>query len=310
MSRRPRARAGSTSGPSYRQHVAPVRPGDWSAGALRARCATLRSALAARGVSEDALARVWPGGEENAERGTGAWVSAYAALRALHATQRTATAAAPAQDAAALRRVVAQSLADRPEPVTLTDGTRRLVCPKSLVALWHLDALDAAIARLAACDTVEREAGLDVQAPALRSLAVRVWAWIVTHEGPGMPFAPSAENPEPPAWTAALAPEDVLALVAAHRRVHALRLAMLGQAFPRRADAGSAESRLSFEGFVGTFAADKGHDPLEVMEQWSLGRVVATAVSEAESHAVAQARAEAEQAARAAREPRQPAGMR
>jgi hypothetical protein len=285
----------------YRALAAEATPGDWrvSVAALQRRVAAQRVALERQGVDAGELAEWWPGGEQNPGRAT----SAACLLRALAhyqfaAGQRDAARAQRSERATGgdvrLQRAVAASLTDRSEPVELSVGVKR-VHPKSFRTHEVLSELDQEIAALAHADLTVAEAALaagvdpdDAPLYGLRADAVAVWCWIVTTPGAGLPYDEHAPIPEPPAWTRSLTALDVLVLAQAFRRVDHETLQIMSAAFPRSADAGV--SRLSFEGFLGTYAGSKGLDPLEVTRTWAVRRVVAAAVSEHVTQAEAQAR--------------------
>lgn len=296
-----RSAVGALPGAQYRAWASHSRPGDWSARGLRARCGAIADQLLARGDrTEEQIDALLPGGARHHEPGAGKWHLAYALL---YGELRLADAQRERNDGPeadrALRQALADAAADVPEHVECGDGVRRGVYPKSWAALEELRSLDSAVGALTGVTAIASEAGLlpPEGAGVLHSLAVRAWLWAVTHPGPGLPWPESGDAPEPPAALGDLSPQDLLAIRAAYLRVNGTREAILARAFPRTR-AGAA-SRLSFEGFLVSFAGSKHRDPLEILRQWSRARVVATAVSEAIAHEEAKARAEEEAARRA-----------
>lgn len=281
-------------------------PGDWSPRGLRARCAGLRLQLTTRDVDETILAAWWPGGAENpgkdrprpTEKDRGPWTLCFATYHRLVHDQAHARSAATAGQSEALNRAIADAAADRPETLVLSDGAMWQVYPKSEYALQELRYLGDAIDRLTRLDVASVERGVPVppDTTALRSLAVRVWCWIITHPGPGLPYPEDARDPEPPAALGLLAPQDHYALVAANHRVNGAREAIMARAFPRRS--ADFASRLDFVGFLTAYADAKHLDPFDVLRRWSRGRVVAAAVSAAITADEAQQRAERERAAK------------
>lgn len=278
---------------------APV-PTDWSVRALRARCQVLRTSLALPNVgggralaTAAELAAYWPGGSHNRQRGRGAWIVCWGNYVAFSRRRETLT---PRLDLDALREVQAKALTGRPELVRCADGVERAVYQKSYPAHEVCTALDAAIRHLAGVELLEatlpEHVGARTQAPVLRSFAVRLWLWAVTHPEAGLPFDPYApgDGVEPPAWTNVVMVQDLPAFVAAFRRANHDAAEVLAAAFPPDP---AAERRLSFEGMIGAYAASKNQDPLALLARWSLVRVLATSVSEAISHEDAERRAKA-----------------
>jgi hypothetical protein len=276
---------------------APVQT-EWSVPAAQERCRILRQSLEARGVPAARLDTGWPGTAEGRDPAQlDSWIQCYVQLRVEWAQLETQRE----QDKAALGGAVAESLANTPHPVTLSVGVKQ-VHPKSYHALRFLDTLDWSLrdvaqraARLAAVDGGPESTALEALAlkPLVESHAVRLWAWVLTAEGTGLPFPEDAPG-EPPSWTKHLVPEDLLALAQAHYQVHARRLQILSDAFPSDT---SNETRLPLAGFLGTQAAELGVRPMELLRSWSLGEAFASAITAAqaarEAHAAAKAKAAA-----------------
>jgi len=103
----------------------------------------------------------------------------------------------------------------------------RNVFPKSQHALLTLELYDGDLGRLAAEYQALKQGPPAVFAAAAGAVlhgishCQRIFAWIICHEGPGLPFADDNLNPVPPAWTADLSPLDHLMLVQAHRQLGA-----------------------------------------------------------------------------------------
>lgn len=276
--------------------LAPATQTDWTVPAATERCRILRQSLAARGVSADRLDAGWPGTAEGRDpEALDSWIQCYVELRVLLAERERDRAA----DDAVIAGVVAESLANAPHPVPLSVGVRKIY-PKSYHALRWLDCLDWTLR-----DVAQRAAALAAQAeddpgvlearalaPLVESRAVRLWAWVLTHEGTGLPFDDvTADQAEPPAWTRKLTPEDLLRLAEGHVQVHARRLKVLSEAFP--GDPASNESRLPLAGFLGTQASELGVRPMELLRSWSLGEAFASAITSAQAAREARAAAEA-----------------
>jgi hypothetical protein len=261
----------------------------WSVATITERCRVLHGTLHARKVPTPELEAMAPGGAQNQTADPlGAAVVWYALLRARfeleqHRAAET-TARAQADVAAALSA----------EPVTVrlqAPDAPSAVYPKSYHALRFLDTLDHALRRVVAIAQEADEVGVEAFAPLVESLAVRLWAWILTSVGSELPFDEQAA-PEPPEWTRALTPDDLLALLEAHLEVNRARVARIAQLFPGDA---THESRLSLAGFLGTTAQELGHRPFDLLRRWSVGEAFAQAVVAAQS--AREARAAAEEAA-------------
>jgi hypothetical protein len=269
---------------------------EWTVPSATERCRILRHSLLARGVPEAQLDALWPGTHpERDPASVDAWVQTWGDLRVALAREEDQRTTRDAHVGA----VVAESLAKESEPVALSvPGGPWAVYPKSYHTLRFLDMLDATLRLVSQrCMAV---AGEDdaleaiALAPLLESRAVRLWAWILTHPGTGLPFDETEADPEPPAWTREIAPEDLMTLASAHLTVHAKRLALMSDAFP--AEEGGP-TRLSLAGFLGTQAAELGVRPADLMRSWSLGEAFASAITSAQ--AAREARAHAEQKAKA-----------
>lgn len=266
--------------------------GAWSTSDVARRCREMRDAVRRRhAASEEEVESYWPGGANNQEANRkGRWIFCYANLVRMMGRTETRDAD-PAVD-----RAIAAALAHEPIGVACADGVTRAVHPKSYHALRWLDALDRSLLDIAPMiaaldDSVEATKVLSL-APLAESLAVRLWAWIITTGGAEgaatLPFD-EEQSPEPPDWTKALTPGDILALARAHAEVNARRLRIISEAFPAEASGGS---RLTLSGFLGTAAQELGARPADVLRRWSLGEVFAQAVTAAEAAREARARAE------------------
>lgn len=273
----------------------------WSAPDLRRRCRTLREQLsvaAADVVSPAEIEAYWPGGQENSVEGRGAWIYCYANYCRLADRMRPDHVAVDADEA---ERARVEGLTEKPQPVRLTDGQTVHVHPLGYEALEFLTTLDRAVtlaqeqaAAVALQCGPASEQVLALQ-PIVRAYAVRLWAWILTSGSTALPFDPIVDDPAPPAWTAALTPEDLLGLFAAHRAVNAQRNALIASLFPSSTE---APVKLSLAGFIGAYAHEKGQDARHFLRSFSIGKLFAQAVSAAQQHdaAMASARAKREDA--------------
>jgi hypothetical protein len=187
-------------------------------------------------------------------------------------------------------QAIADALSDRPQHVDCSDGETRCVYPKSYDTLRFLKSLDALLrfvgeewhlAEIEQDLTVklsEGVSGVRLLAPRMESLAVRLWAWIVTHPTAALPFDETKKLPDPPKWTRQLAPEDLLKLFNAHVAVNVLRLRIIGAAFPPDPASGD-KSLLTFAGLLGAMVAE--NEPgaaARLMKQTALGQVLATRI--------------------------------
>lgn len=260
----------------------------WSELHLVERCRGLRGTLLARGEPTASLDAFAPGGAENATTDPyGARVAEYALLRArvqfLDWRQE--------QEEARGHAALAAALANAPQSVTLSDGSTVAVHPKSYHALAWCDALDRALQEVGEKAMALEELGVRVMAPLTASLAVRIWAWILTCPEPGLPFEEGAPKTDPPEWTTSLTPGDILQLLQAHFTVNRERIALVAALFPPDRE---AQSKLSLSGFLGTVAQEMGQRPSDVLRRWSMGEAFAQAVVAAEASREARARAESD----------------
>lgn len=275
-------------------------PRQFTGTALRARCRSLREQLLGQHIATaEELAGVWPGGPENALQGFDAWIECYAQLTRF--AGRLERAATSETDHTLLEATVRAAAARQPVPVALSIG-ERLVHPKSAWALSWLDALDAMVqpvARLATelATVVEDPEELRGMPALAQGLALRTWAWILLSEGVDVPF-PADGAIEPPEYTAALLPEDYLAIYVAHRRLHFEAIALMAAALASDEAAGPERSRLNLSGFLAGYASEHGIAPSHLMRRWSFPEALAAAVASAEAHRVAKANAKAKDSAR------------
>lgn len=192
---------------------------------------------------------------------------------------------------------IARRSAAAPQPVRLTSGRTVAVYPKAYHALRYLDWLDAGLAaagRLAA--TAQEQENAEALAvirklPLAESLSVRVWAWILTTEGPGLPFRDDATDVVTPEWLETLTALDLVQLHRAHRTVNHDDISLIALAFP----SDPRQSRLPLSGFLNTYAQEAGQRPLDVFRQFSMGEVFASAVSTAQAAREARENADSQQ---------------
>ena len=220
--------------------------------------------------------------------------------------RRCGEGAAPARAARPLAQVLHEALAETPVRVRLGSGTDIHIYAKSLDTLLFLEALDADLRTvqdqlLEVLDAEARgelsAAQTEFLASLLNRLALRLFVWVLSTAGPGLPFSEGETEPQPPEWTKVLTAEDVGAIMRAHLQLNREDLAFLADAFPseRRPDG----SRLPLSGFLGALAHEWGLPARQVMAQWTLRGLYAQAIVAAQSQRDAHAAAERDRARRA-----------
>lgn len=275
--------------------------GSHTVSGLRRRCAELEHLLLHPTrplASSEEVRAAKPGGADNPYQGHAGWIECFALLKGymrrieVRETQRDGTEAQ-------LEAIVRDAAARKPIPVELSIGTRH-VHQKSAWALHYLDSLEALVRPLFdmakwAAERVDDEAQeLKAFPDLLHGTARRVWAWILLHEGVGLPFG-DTDDVEPPAWTAELLHEDFAPIYVAHQQMHhtsvmTMALAMQGGAQPN-------ESRLKLHGFLAGYGQEQGIRPADMVRQWGYPESVAGAFAAFEAHRVAEANAKAKSAA-------------
>ena len=278
-------------------------PRPWSVADLKQRTRDMHDQVRhMRVAGDDEIAPYRPGGRlNNAANLRGQWTFYYGRLAALLDRSRPKTDAEEVKEKR--DSFAALGKAARREPVTLAQlsiGVTLRVFPKSFLALRFLDSLKAShmqMVELLAAGSDAASTPTDLKlltlVPLRDAFAVQVWAWVVTHPEPRLPFSVSADLDESllPSWTQDLAPEDLLALASAHIDVNRTRLELIA----KLSNADGITSSLPIEGFVSHFAGDKGLEPYDVLANWSLGEVYASAVSASIAIREAEARAKQEQ---------------
>ncbi len=273
-----------------------------SAAELSTACETLLVAIVSEGGAREHAERHAPGGPDNPDTTVRGWLRYYQQLHRIHAvlvghaTDGRSSEPRSALDAH-LASALSAALVEEPVPVQFADGVVRMVYPKSYHALAWLDSLDRqylanAHAALALADVQgasAEELRVHALAPLVSSLAVRLWLWILTHPGPGLPFDESKVTADPPRWTRNVAPEDLIKMFEAHLQIHQERLAIIARAFPSD---GQTTTRLPLAGFIGALAHESGQDARLLMRFHSLGKLFATSVTAAEGAREARRRAE------------------
>jgi hypothetical protein len=252
---------------------------------LRAECTVLeRAVLTQRLTTKDALTPHRPGGAENPDRSASGWLSYYRHLQRTHAKGERATPLnAPSR--AAADAAVMDALRSKPVRVEVigTDPSAPRVLhvyAKSLDALLQVHALDRQLAymtqthaKLLAINTAQSRDTIP-RVLAEISYTYQLLAWIVTTEGPGMPYAVDAALPTPPAEIAALEPWDIVRIVEAHHK-HMLRLHAIASLLDDKVQGEGKGTRPSWSMFAADAAAMFGEDPDVVMRDRALPSLLA-----------------------------------
>lgn len=232
-----------------------------------------------------------PGEPANPDLGPLGWLRFFSWLTRTHAIgTRSSVASGSATPNAEVNAAMTAALAEAPEAVECSDGKIRYVYPKSIWALQWLSLLNQQATVLLGCtrearrlEVLEDLSVLHI-APLLQALPLLLFAWVLTHKGPELPFDDDAPLANPPKWTKALAPEDFLKLLAAHKRVNGLRLNLISTFLERDDSAGSGGPAFSVAGFVGAIAAElEPNAGRTLMRKTSLGQIFATRVAAAEA---------------------------
>jgi hypothetical protein len=197
------------------------------------------------------------------------------------------------------------------EPITVTmeDGTQRAVYPKGEYALARVVMIEFtlryALERRLALELVASENTspelLDALASAvdLQSVLEREFVWILTHPGSDVPWEEEARwTVEPPLWTRAITPIDMMMIRAAHLDVNLLRINAVSERSRRLAGKGTGEG-MPLAAFMGLMASELGVQPKELARRWSLGEVFVQSLMRWEAMERARMQSEQEAAAQA-----------
>lgn len=206
---------------------------------LKDRCQRFRAHLAEHGRIPDAeLKAHWPGGAANRDTGLAGWIYCYGTYRAfLDRADRLDGAAAADGQAAVRRQARLDATRAHAQTVELTDrepdGGPRFahVHPKSLDALIQIEDADRYLADLTVAlrQLMPRRADPacgDALSKVLAEISYqhRLITSIACHPGPTSPYSDVVARVEPHAWTAALTPADVTAILLAFREVNGRRV--------------------------------------------------------------------------------------
>lgn len=266
----------------------------------------LRSVARQSNVTPEMLAAYRPGGADNPDQSAMGWLMYLCQLHRWHATgpQQPEAHASARWDARAMDDLRA-ALAAEPIHLTLDSGKQVAVFPKSEHALTRI-----VIGQLACEWVTQRKLALLDTEPtpdtlrALRHAAdaeaelIGEFIWIVTHEGPGVPWTSETQwAHDVPSWMQhEVTPFDVIAIRRAHVEVNMLRVASISERSQHLAKGHSEAMPLA--AFLGVTANDLKIDPADLARRWSLAGVFASSLARYEATERAKQQAEAESASR------------
>jgi hypothetical protein len=252
---------------------------------LKAECTTLERAVrSANLATEEYLVLHRPGGAENSAEDVFGWLRYYAVLHRAHAKGESApvSAAHARNDAQILDSL-------RNEPIMVVplnpgeDGESRnvFVYPKSLDALLHVHALDIQLAwMLTQKEILETEASaaslnLIQQLMSVKAYTYQLLCWVVTTEGPELPYRVEEDNPEIPQYVLAFSPWDVVRICQAHQE-HLTRLSVLTTLLDAKSQRDGGK-RPSWSMFIGSMSVELGESSNTLMRHRSLAELLAVA---------------------------------
>lgn len=260
-----------------------------------------RAVLSAKLATEADLAKHRPGGEENERKDARGWLRYYAVLQRRHARVEHEQVSdqrlrADAAVMAALRDEPIRVELVTPVPWGDAGGETKhlLIHQKSLDALLQAHALDRQIAwMLLQLDRVEGAGArgmpgaqkLHVAVMDAIAYAYQLLAWIMTSEGPAMPYtATSGEDPTLPAYIAALNPMDYPQVAAAAQQHHA-RLAAV-QALLKHRTTAEGGDRPTWSQFYGSLAVEMDTSAVQLTKFVSLGSLLASVQLDADAKTI------------------------
>lgn len=237
-------------------------------------------------ASPEEIASYRPGKENNPNTGATGWLRCLIAMHRFHARAQGSKTDAGKLDASQ-QAVLLDALRGASEAVVLVargERTERRVLhvhPKSFDTLMAVEERDQVLRYLTAhLERLRVSPKADDLALCSRVMIeivhqYRVLAWIVTHEGPGMPFAADEVPTEVPAHVADLDPADYFRLQAAWVRVNQLRLHQLRGLLASDAGEGSPHRRPEWPVLVSAVADEMKLPSEVVMRDFSLPALLA-----------------------------------
>lgn len=260
---------------------------------LRAEAEQVAAEVVRRGLASEAdLAPHRPGGDKNRDAGPRGWLRFFAVAHRFHARGESAGGGAATSSATAEADALVMKAFTR-EPVLVrlyTDPDRLIFAhPKGLEAQAHLHALDMRIAweasQIAWLKELATPAAMDVLPMALDTLAytTQLVAWIITTEGPELPYAVTDPAPVVPEHIRRLEAVDYLQLNRAWRSLAQRQQALTALVDARAADAGGA--RMSWSQFIALQAPSVGGNTLILTRHRTLDELIAAVRLEADAKA-------------------------
>ena len=246
---------------------------------LKAECATLERAVRSAGLATDEyVAKHRPGGEDNTAEDVFGWLRFYAVLHRAHARGEIQPDVAHARNDGTILDAL------RNEPimvVPLEDTSDIFVYPKSLDALLHVHALDLQLAwMLTQKEMLEAEASaasMNLIQYVMDAMAYtyQLLCWVVTSEGPEMPYKVEDDAPEIPKYVRVLSPWDVVRICQAHQE-HLGKLSVLSSLLDTHSQRENGK-RPSWSMFVGSMSVEMGEPANVLMKHRSLAELLAVA---------------------------------
>jgi hypothetical protein len=263
---------------------------------------TERALLREKIVIPDVIDAQRPGGADNPDMSPSGWYRFSRWLERTHALgTRSGRAAGSGEARPDVEAAMSAALAEAPESVQCSDGETRYVYPKALWSLQWLALLNEQATIMLGCtlearrlEVIEDLSVLHL-APLVRAVPLLLYAWILTHKGPGLPFDDDAPLTDPPEWTKTLDADDFYKIAQAHRRVNGIRLNLISTFLERDGSAGSGGPAFSVSGFVGAIAGEmEPNAGRDMMRKVSLGQIFATRVASAAASRESMRRAKAD----------------
>lgn len=251
-----------------------------------------RQLVSAGVVTEEMVALRRPGTPAYPDEGVTTWLLYYNWL----GIKTPDSSGAPSLSGDAVR-ALGEAMVNEPRSVKLVSGETVAVYPKGYHALQWLGALDgcycgikSVLHELERLDDEGQDVVLRVLGTLVEGLAVRLWAWVLTHPESDVPFSDVGPAPEPPEWTRTITGADIFALWQAHQYLHQAQMQLISGMFPTDP---ASPTRLPLHGFLAAEARDRNVRTADFLRRWPLGEIFATSVSAAQLQRETMARAKA-----------------
>lgn len=248
---------------------------------LRGEYRLLEKAVLTAGLAtEEELKEHRPGGEGNPDKGA---VGALRYLCRLHRFHARGENRDPNQARVLQDTQVLQALRDEPVSVQLPSAatTTVKVYPKSMDALMYIHGLDVQLTWMNAQRTelmaMRSATAIDALPRVLDAISYtyQLLVWVVTSEGPELPFAAQDDAPEIPEWVRRLEPWDYILICQAHQQ-HLMRLSALAALLDDKKSPKDPVGRPSWSVFYGSLALDSGEPVNVLMKHRSLVSLMAS----------------------------------